>query len=185
MRAIRPYVSPGFESLRDPPGPSVLNRIALVFGLLIAATGCGAFGNDNNEPDLWSPFHSQSTWITEDGSIRVDLTGFERGHERGRESTFSLEIDNRKERSMDLIVCFQLIDEERVVQDLELMSVTVPVDVRRATDVTVLFDEDLEPRAYGLAVVIQETGAIVHTVRLGIADDEAGPWLDADELRCD
>lgn len=152
--------------------------------LVVILTACGQFNDDEEERDYWSPFHSQSSWTMEDGSMRVELTGFERGHEPGVASEFELTLENRRPESITLDGCAKLIDEESIVQNLNDYEVEMGPDAVARRTLTTPFDEELEPRAYGLAVVIGDLGAIVHTVRLGIADDEAGPWLDAGELSC-
>lgn len=156
--------------------------------LIVIATviaGCGAISSDEEDRGYWSPFHSQSNWSMDEGSMRVELTGFERGHEPGQESEFELVIENRRDQPMSLSGCVQLIDEASVVQRFGDFEVELGPDAvgRRALETP--FEEELEPRAYGLAVVIGDLGSVVHTVRLGLADDEAGPWLDAGELTCE
>lgn len=143
------------------------------------------FNDDEEERGYWSPFHSQSSWNLEEGSMRVEMTGFERGHEPGQESDFQFIIENRREEAVTLSVCVQLIDEQEVVQDFNDFAMELGPDAVGRRTISAAFEEELEPRAYGLAVIIGELGAVVHTVRLGLADDEAGPWLDAGELTCD
>lgn len=159
--------------------------VALLLAVTLILAGCGRFNDDEEERDYWSPFNSQSSWTMEDGSMRVELTGFERGHEPGVESEFELILENRRQSSITLDGCLMLIDEESVIQNLNDFEVEMGPDAVARRTLPAPFDEELEPRAYGLAVVVGDLGAIVHTVRLGIADDEAGPWLDAGELGCD
>lgn len=157
--------------------------VTLLVALLLA--GCGALGDDDEQRDYWSPFHSQSSWVQEDGGMHVELAGFERGHQPGEESEFEFLIENRKESRLDLTVCVKLIDEDEIVQYLDDYQIDIRSDTTIQRSFTTTFDEDIEPQAYGLAVIIEDYGALVHTVRLGIADDEAGPWLDVSELSCD
>lgn len=159
--------------------------MAILVTVVLILTGCGQLSDDEESRDYWSPFNSQSNWTIDGGDMRVELTGFERGHQPGVESEFQLILENRRQQSTAIEGCMLLIDEESVVQNLNDFVVELGPDAVARRTLTAEFDEDLEPRAYGLAVVIGELGAIVHTVRLGIADDEAGPWLDAGELSCD
>lgn len=150
----------------------------------VLLAGCGTLNDDEEDRGYWSPFHSQSNWEMDNGSMRVELTGFERGHEPDQESEFEFIIENRRDQTTTLDVCVQLLDEEQVVQDLDYFEIELGPDAAGRRTLIAGFDADLEPRAYGLAVVIADLGAVVHTVRLGIADDDAGPWLDAGELTC-
>jgi hypothetical protein len=165
------------------PGP---RRIVAGFApLAFLMAACGTMGNSDDTAEFWSPFSSQSAWEVGDGRVRVELSGFERGHEPGRVAAFDLSIENRRDEPADLAVCAELIDEVQVVQRFNRFEVALEPNGNHTSTFEAAFDEGLEPRAYGLAVVIGDLGAVIHTVRVGIPDDEAGPWLDADELVCD
>ncbi len=168
-------------------GPAIHARTS-VFGvitLILALAGCGTIGNDDGNGEFWSPFSSQSAWDVGDGRIRVEMSGYERGHDPGGSAEFTVKIENRRDQPAELDICAKLIDETEILQSFEQFHVSIPPDGSDTTTFNVTFDEETEPRAYGFAVVIGEIGALVHTVRVGIPDDEAGPWLDADELVCD
>lgn len=157
--------------------------MVLTFMLVIA--GCGQMSSDDETNEFWSPFSSQSAWDVGDGRIRLELSGYERGHEPGRAAEFSIDIENRRPEAAELIVCAKLIDEQRIVQEFDEFRISIEPDGSDSAVFNATLDEDLEPRAYGLAVIVGDIGAIIHTVRVGIPDDAAGPWLDADELVCD
>lgn len=160
--------------------------LTVIAALLLA--GCNAIGNDdddNDQGEFWSPFNSQSYWEIGDGRLLVELTGFERGHEPGKPAEFTVNIENRREQPAELELCAKLVDEDRIVQRFDQFPVSIDASSNKSTSFTAGMDDELEPRAYGLAVVVGDIGAIVHTIRVGIADDEAGPWLDADHLVCD
>jgi hypothetical protein len=165
--------------------PGLGRLSAGIASLAVFLAACGAMGSSDDSAEFWSPFSSQSAWEVGDGRIRVELSGFERGHEPGRVAQFDLTIENRRDQSADLAVCTELIDERQIVQRFDRFDVALEPDGNQTTTFEAAFDEELEPRAYGLAVVIGDLGAVIHTVRVGIPDDEAGPWLDADELVCD
>lgn len=149
--------------------------------------GCNAVGSDddNGQEEFWGPFNSQSYWEIGDGRLLVELSGFERGHDPGKRAEFTVNIENRREQRAELELCALLIDEEEVVQRFDQFSVSIEPSASRSTSFTAGIDEELEPHAYGLAVVVGDIGAIVHTIRVGLADDEAGPWLDAENLICE
>jgi hypothetical protein len=178
---------PECQSIRDPviPGRASVLAPPIVALLLITAVACGAITGGTAEPDLWGPFRSQSTWIVNDGSMRVELSGYERGHRPGLESEFELIVDNRLGEPVDTFVCMYLIDEEDVVQDLGHVEIDLESGTEQVHTLIAAFDEEIEPRPYGLAIVLRDWGTIVQTVRLGIPDEEAGPWLDASELPCE
>lgn len=156
----------------------------LVIGLLLAA-GCGSVTGQPEEPDLWSPFRSQSNWIVNDGTMRLELSGFERGHEPGQEAEFQLTVENRLGEPVETEVCAMLIDEVSIVQQLERLDVDLEPGQATIQLIVAEFEEELEPKPYGLAILLEEWGAIVHTIRLGVPDEEAGTWLDASALSCD
>jgi hypothetical protein len=151
--------------------------------LLLAA--CGLFRDEPDRPDHWSPFHSQSIWWFDNGSIYVALNGFARGHEPGRAAEFQVVIENRTDEQIAAPICIHLVDEYSVIQELGELEVDLPPGAAGVRPFLVDFDDELLPRAYGLALIIGDFGSIVHTVRLGIADDEVRPWVDASELTCD
>jgi hypothetical protein len=159
-------------------------RLAALVCAIVLATAATACRSDATS-EFWSPFSSQSAWDVGDGRILVELSGFERGHEPGRLAEFTVEIENRRNDPAFLTVCTTLIDEARIVQQFDRFTVELGPDDRVSTTFDAAFDQDIDPRAYGLALVIGDLGAIVHTVRVGIPDDEAGPWLDVDQLVCD
>ncbi len=165
--------------------PAKLLSFLLV--VLVVLAGCGTMrsDDDNGADDFWSPFNSQSYWEIGDGRLLIELTGFERGHEPGKAAEFNVNIENRRDQPAELEMCAKLINEENIVQRFDQFNVSLDPSENKSTSFRAELDEEIEPRAYGLAVVVGEIGAIVHTIRVGLADDEAGPWLDADELVCD
>lgn len=176
---------------RSDKPPSLLRSISLwcrVTSAVMAAfllVSCGTVGDNDDPGEFWSPFNSQSTWEIGDGRILVELSGFERGHEPGKTAEFTIDIQNLREESVQLNVCARLIDEAQVVQRLHEFDISIDPEESRTRTFSVEFDEELEPRSYGLAVVVGDLGSLIHTVRVGIADDEAGPWLELDQLVCD
>jgi hypothetical protein len=160
-----------------------LPGIVAFLALLLAS--CGSFGNSDDSSEFWSPFTSQTAWEVGDGRILVELSGYERGHEPGRTAEFTVTIENRRDQSADLDVCAKLISEVEIVQHFDQFEVVIEPEDSESISFDVTMGEEIEPRAYGFAIVVGEIGSIVHTVRVGIPDDEAGPWLDADELVCD
>jgi hypothetical protein len=162
------------------------SRLFLLFAVGLVIAGCGAIRSSEDSPDdFWSPFSSQSYWEVGDGRILVELSGYERGHERGKAADFTINIENRREDPAELEICAKLINEREIVQRFEHFTVELDAESSKSTTFSAVMDEELEPRAYGLAVVVGEIGAIVHTIRVGIPDDDAGPWLDAEQLVCD
>jgi hypothetical protein len=163
-----------------------IRLFALAILLAGLAGGCGAVFNERPGPDLWSPFETESNWVdrVNDGSVTVRISGFTRGHSPGLTSSFRIRVENQTSRPLDSGFCIYVVDEIQVVQrvmesEISLEPATGTIRLIRAT-----FDADLAPRAYGFAVVVEDWGAVVSTIRLGIADDPAGPWLEAATLEC-
>jgi hypothetical protein len=176
-----PFIYPAVRSAQ--------RRFRLMVGLFTAplflVAACGPFADEPDRPDHWSPFHSQSNWQAVQGEVHVALTGFERGHAPGRSAEFNLVIENRTENDLVTPVCVYLVDEYSIVQDFVDIDIDVPPGAAAVRPFLADFDEELSPRAYGLAIVVDDIGTLIHTVRLGIADDEVRPWVDASELTCD
>jgi hypothetical protein len=164
--------------------PRVITLIAIACMSLVLAS-CGALGSDDETSGFWSPFTSQTAWDVGDGRIVVELRGYERGHEPGRTAEFTVTVENRRYVEVDLEVCTKLINESEIVQQFDKFEITLEPEQSESLAFDVTLDEELEPRAYGFAVVVGELGSIIHTIRVGIPDDEAESWLDADELVCD
>jgi hypothetical protein len=120
----------------------------------------------------------------DDGSLRLEIFGYERGHRPGLDSEFELTVDNRLNEQLDTAICVMLVDEVSVVQYLGDFQVELAPGEATGRSFVAAFDTEIEPRPYGLTIVVEDWGAIVVTVRLGIPDEEAGPWLDASELEC-
>jgi hypothetical protein len=167
------------------PVRSRLSRSGIAALLALLLVSCGPFGNSDDSSEFWGPFTSQTAWEVGDGRVLVEFTGYERGHEPGRTAEFNVVIENRRDQRADLDVCAKLINEVEIVQHFDQFEVVIEPEESESVTFEVTMDEEIEPRAYGFAIVVGDIGSIVHTVRVGIPDDEAGPWLDADELVCD
>jgi hypothetical protein len=181
-------MKPSIDHARTQISEQVKSKRLIPIFMILAATlaACGALGNDDDSSgEFWSPFSSQSYWEVGDGRILVELTGYERGHEPGKTAEFTIKVENRREQPANLDMCTKLVDEREIIQRFERFAMNLDADSSEEITFIAALEEEIEPRAYGLAVVISETGAIVHTVRVGIPDDEAGPWLDAESLVCD
>jgi hypothetical protein len=184
----------GSMTEREPPlnaSRSILPRqlrisiFAFATTLSVLLASCGSFGSDDDSGEFWSPFTSQSAWEVGDGRVIVELSGHERGHEPGKTAEFTVTIENRREVDTELEICAKLIDERQIVQRFDQFIISIEPEDNEVSTFEVTLEEDVEPRAYGFAVVVGDIGSIIHTIRVGIPDDEAGPWLDADELVCD
>jgi hypothetical protein len=164
------------------PRPFV--SLALTVWLALLAGGCGAIFGQRTDPDLWSPFESESSWTVDDGTLTIRVSGFVRGHSPGLTSTFRIWVENQTAEPLDNELCLYLIDERAVVQEIHRTRLELEATTGSIRLIRVTFDEELEARAYGFAVVLDGWGATVSTVRLGVADAPAGPWLDSAELSC-
>jgi hypothetical protein len=154
----------------------------LMLALLIS--GCSALQSSDDTGELWSPFNDQSAWDVGDGRIRVEVSGYERGHQPGGSAEFTVEVENRRDAPADLDVCGKLIDEHMVVQEFNQERLMIEPNGSQQAIIDATLDEDVEPGAYGFAVIIDEIGVVVHTIRVGIPDDEPAAWVDVDELVC-
>lgn len=164
-------------------GSPLLRMIpALVFALIVA--GCSSSQNDDQSGELWSPFNDQSAWDVGDGRIRVEVSGHERGHQPGRSAEFTVDVENLRDEPADLTVCAKLIDEHQVVQEFSGERLQIEPNQSDLAVIQASLDETIEPGAYGFAVVVGEIGFVVHTIRVGIPDDEPAAWLDVNELGC-
>jgi hypothetical protein len=157
--------------------------IVMCMSLILAS--CGALRSDDDTGEFWSPFTSQTAWEVGDGRVVVEVRGYERGHEPGRTAEFTVTIENRREVEAELEVCTKLINESEIVQRFDKVEIALEPEESDSMTFDVTLDEELEPRAYGFAVVVGDIGSLIHTIRVGIPDDEADSWLDADELVCD
>jgi hypothetical protein len=153
--------------------------------MILAASACSSMSSSDDNSELWSPFADQSAWDVGDGRIRVEVSGYERGHAPGRAAEFTIEVENRRDTDAELDVCAKLIDEHTVVQEFNQEHLQIGAQESRSAVIDATLHEDVEPGAYGFAVVIDDIGVIVHTIRVGIPDDEPAQWLDVDELVCD
>lgn len=162
-----------------------VRRLTITLILATILSGCGSIGNDDDTAELWSPFNDQSVWDVGDGRIWVEVSGYERGHIAGKAAEFVVDVENRREERTELDVCARLIDENSVVQEFNQVFLEIDPNQSRRAVIDATLDEDIEPRAYGFAVVVGDFGVIVHTIRVGIPDDEPTSWLDVDQLVCD